>query len=96
MTEKIILGNIITMDDSLPRAEAIAVRDGIIICVGSEEEVRSAVAGNAEVLDYSGYWVYPGFLEPHSHGTLAGSRAIGQADLSMVFPTDYEEYRKII
>lgn len=96
MTEKIILGNVITMDGNLPKAEAVAVKDGKIVCVGSKEEARAAVSKDAEVLDYSGYYVYPGFLEPHTHGTLAGSRAIGQADLSMVFPTDYEEYKKII
>lgn len=96
MTEKIILGNLITVDDNMPRANAAAIRDGVIVCVGSEEDARNAVSKDAEVLDYKGYYVYPGFLEPHTHGTLAGDRAIGQADLSMIFPTDYDKYAEAI
>ena len=96
MTEKIILGNIITMDDSMPHAEAAAIKDGIIVKVGTQVEVRAAVSESAEIMDYKGQWIYPGFLEAHSHGMLAGFRAIGQADLSQVFTTDFDKYREII
>lgn len=96
MMEKLILGNVITMDDSLPRADAIAVRDGIIVKVGTEAEARAAVSDAAEVIDYTGKWVYPGFLEPHTHGMLAGQRAVGQADLSKIIPADYEQYKQVI
>lgn len=96
MAEKIILGNIITLDDSMPRAKAVAVRDGIIVKVGSEAEARAAVSEAAEVLDYQGQWVYPGFMEPHTHGMLAGMRAIGQADLSKIIPADYDKYKQVI
>ena len=96
MSEKIILGNIITMDDSMLHAEAAAIKDGIIVKVGTEAEARAAVSESAEVLDYKGQWIYPGFLEAHSHGMFAGYRAIGQADLSKVLPTNYDTYREII
>ena len=96
MSEKIILGNIVTMDDSMPKAEACAIKDGIIVKVGTEAEARAAVSASAEVLDYKGQWVYPGFLEPHTHGMFAGYRAIGQADLSNVIPTDYDVIADII
>lgn len=96
MAEKLILGNIITLDESMPRAEAVAVLDGIIVKVGSEAEARAAVSEAAEVIDYRGQWVYPGFLEPHSHGMLAGLRAIGQANLATVMPTNYEKYEQIM
>ena len=94
--EKIILGNIITMDDSMPKAEAVAIRDGYIVSVGSEAEVRSTVSESATVLNYKGKSVYPGFMEPHAHGMLAGQRAIGQADLFQVGATDYKKYEKVI
>ena len=96
MAEKIILGNIITMDESVPRAEAVAIKDGVIVKVGTQAEARAAVSSSAEVMDYTGQWIYPGFIEAHSHGMLAGYRAIGQADLSVVFNTDYDKYREII
>lgn len=96
MTEKIILGNIITMDENLPRAEAVAIRDGIIVSVGSESEVRKSVSKSAEILDYKNQWIYPGFLESHTHGMLAGQRAIGQASLNGIIPTDYDKYAEVI
>ena len=96
MSEKIILGNLITMDESMPKAEACAIKDGIIVKVGTEAEARAAVSASAEVMDYSGKWVYPGFLEPHTHGMFAGYRAIGQADISNVIPVDYDVIADII
>ena len=48
------------------------------------------------MLDYGDNFIYPGFLESHCHGYFAGDRAIGQADLSGVVPTDYDKYREII
>lgn len=95
-SEKIILGNIITMDENKPRAEAVAVRDGIIVAVGTEEEARAAVSESAQVMDYKGEYIYPGFMEAHAHGMFAGQRAIGQADLFPVRPTNYEKYTEII
>lgn len=82
-TEKIILGNIITMDENKPRAEAVAVKDGIIVAVGTEDEARAAVSETAEVIDYKGQYVYPGFMDAHTHGTLAGYRNIGQATIPL-------------
>ena len=47
-------------------------------------------------MDYWENFIYPGFLEAHSHGCLAGDRAIEQANLSQVRLTDYDKYREII
>lgn len=96
MAEKILLGNIITMDESMPKAEACAIKDGIIVKVGSEAEVRGTVSEAAEVLDYKGQYVYPGFMEAHSHGMFAGYRAIGQADLNGIPTGEYDEYVVVI
>lgn len=80
-TEKIILGNVITMDENKPRAEAVAVKDGIIVAVGTEAEARAAVSDSAEVIDYKDQYIYPGFMDPHTHGITAGYRNIGQATI---------------
>ncbi len=80
-SEKIILGNIITMDENKPRAEAVAVKDGVIVAVGTKEEVSSAVSDSAEVIDYKDQYIYPGFMDPHTHGGLAGFRNLGQATI---------------
>lgn len=94
--EKIILGNIITMDEAKPRAEAVAIKNGFIVAVGSEDEVRKSVSESAEVMDYKGQFVYPGFLESHTHGMLAGQRSIGQASLTGIIPADYDKYAEIM
>lgn len=96
VTEKIIIGNIITMDENNPRAEAVAIRDGVIVSVGSKSEVKKSVSKSAKVLNYRGRTVYPGFLESHTHGMLAGQRAIGQARLFEIQPTDYDKYAEVI
>lgn len=57
---------IYTLDDSLPRAEALVARGGRIVHVGTNEEVR-ALAGDAPVFDAGGKTVLPGFIDGHAH-----------------------------
>jgi predicted amidohydrolase YtcJ len=58
--------NVITMNPSQPRAEALAVRDGRIAAVGAWEEVASYAEG-LPVLDFGGKTVLPGFIDTHTH-----------------------------
>ncbi|WP_207063035.1 amidohydrolase [Motiliproteus sp. SC1-56] len=62
----------ITMDPMRPSAEAIAVRDGKFVAVGTRAEVGAA-AGKDARLDktFSGKVVMPGFVEQHVHPVLA-------------------------
>ena len=96
MKQTLILGNIITVDPKRPTAKAALVRDGVFAYIGSAEEARQLAAPDAQVLDYGGNFIYPGFLESHCHSYLAGDRAIGQANLAQVGLTDYAKYREII
>jgi predicted amidohydrolase YtcJ len=58
---------VVTLDHALPEAEAVAVRDGRIVGVGTPDELR-AVWGRFEVDDRFGDAVLlPGFVEAHSH-----------------------------
>ena len=97
MKQALILGNIITMDERRPFARAALVKGGTFAFIGDEGEARRLACEDATVLDYGDNFVYPGFLESHSHGYLAGERAIGQADLTQAgLTTDYAKYREII
>ncbi len=58
--------NIITMNPQQPRAEALAVREGNIVAVGSWEDVEPHVDG-AVVLDLAGKTVVPGLIDTHTH-----------------------------
>ena len=61
-------GDIITMNDSRPTAEAVAVKDGKILAVGTRPEVEKEYKGNAtKIVDLAGKTLLPGFLDAHSH-----------------------------
>ena len=97
MKQTIILGNIITMDEKRPFAKAALVKNGVFAYIGSAEEAKRLASADAQVLDYGENYIYPGFMESHCHGHLAGYRAIGQANLMEGgMTTDYQRYRKII
>lgn len=96
MKQTVILGNIITMDEKKPFAEAALVRDGVFVYIGGAEEAKKLADSDANVLDYGRNFIYPGFLESHTHGHLAGLRFIGPADLKQAGLTDYAKYREII
>lgn len=64
---------IITMEEALPRAEAIAIdtSTGLITAVGTLAEVQAAAPGVA-VTDLGTDVLMPGFIDPHSHPALSG------------------------
>ncbi len=65
----IILHNayVITMDDQLPVAEAIAVKGNRITAVGLNSEVLALQTANTQIYDLEGRTVIPGLIEAHSH-----------------------------
>lgn len=63
-------GNILTMEEGLPQAEAVAVRKGRIVRVGALEEAKAALSGSAQAVDLEGHTLMPGFVEPHTHPAL--------------------------
>ena len=61
-------GDIITMEgDSANYAEAIVVKDGKIIFVGSKSEAMKAAGEGHQMVDLQGKTMLPGFLDAHSH-----------------------------
>ena len=60
-------GEILTMNDALPVAEALAVRDGRILAVGSRSEVDTAAGADAEIRHLAGNTLLPGFIDSHGH-----------------------------
>lgn len=58
---------VLPVDAGFSAVEALAVRDGRIIAVGSEGDVRRAAGTDAEVIDRPGATILPGFIEPHAH-----------------------------
>lgn len=65
----LINGNVITVDSRDSVAQAIAVRQGKILEVGSSAQIRSRAAKNAQVIDLHGRTVTPGLIDTHGHFT---------------------------
>lgn len=59
-------GNMYTVDDRAPRAEAFAVREGRFVEVGSTARITSHFKADTTV-DLQGKSVYPGFIDSHAH-----------------------------
>lgn len=61
-------GDIVTVDDRQPAAEALAVKGGRIVAVGARKEVETAHKGTrTRVVDLKGRTLIPAFLDAHSH-----------------------------
>jgi predicted amidohydrolase YtcJ len=67
-------GDIVTMEgDSATYAEAVAVKDGRIIFVGSRAEADRQRGSATAVVDLQGRTMLPGFIDPHVHPSIAAS-----------------------
>ncbi len=64
--------HIITVDPSQPNAQAVAVRDGRILAVGSNASIQKYIHAKTKVFDVKGATVVPGFIEGHGHLTGLG------------------------
>ncbi|MGA2370873.1 MAG: amidohydrolase [Candidatus Korobacteraceae bacterium] len=74
-----INGDIYTQ--SIPaRAQAMAVRNGRIVAVGSNDDIRKVKGGRTQVVDLGGHFVMPGFNDAHVH-LAYGGREMLQVDL---------------
>ena len=77
------VGNIITMDQDNPRAEAMTVKDGKVQYVGTLAEAKKRCGDKTEVREYPKAYIYPGLLEGHLHGMEVASR-FDQVDLAAI------------
>src|SRR4029077_5387430 len=53
-------------------AQAVAVRDGRVALVGTDDAVRAAIGQGTEVIDLAGRMLIPGFQDAHVHPVSAG------------------------
>ena len=60
-------GTVVTVDDTIPDAEAIAVHADTIMAIGSNEEIAALMGSETEVIDLEGQLAIPGFIEGHAH-----------------------------
>lgn len=72
-TEQVFLnGAIYTVNPDQPWVDAVGVSDGVIVAVGTEDEVFEVVSESAEIIDLEGAMLMPGFQDTHVHLLEAG------------------------
>jgi len=70
-------GRVFTVEKSLPWAEAVAVRDGKIMAVGANAEVKKLIGKDTQTIDLQGKLVLPGFNDAHLHFASGGLYLLG-------------------
>ncbi len=80
-------GDIVTENMSQPHAQAIAVDDGKIVFVGSNDEVAKYIGNNTKIDDLKGKFVIPSFIDSHAHKFVIPSFIDSHAHPGMVAVT---------
>ena len=65
-------GNVLTVEEAMPNAEAVAIVGDRIAAVGSSAEIAAWIGDSTEVIDLAGQTAMPGFIEGHGHYTSYG------------------------
>jgi predicted amidohydrolase YtcJ len=63
----LVHGVVLTMDPARPEAQAVAVRQGVILAVGADEEVLALAGPATRRIDLAGRFVLPGLIDAHGH-----------------------------
>jgi predicted amidohydrolase YtcJ len=71
-------GRIVTLEEAVPDAQAIAVTGDTIVAVGSNQEIQSYIGSATTVIDLKGALATPGLIDGHLH--FAG---VGQAAMTL-------------
>ena len=71
IADTVIYGNFYTVDKKNPKAEAVAIKDGIFIYVGNAEGVKNYIGENTEVVKNDDGLIIPGMTDGHAHGNFA-------------------------
>jgi len=68
-------GTIVTVNDQMPEAQAMAVNGDTITALGSNQDMQRYVGPNTKVIDLKGALATPGLMEAHAHFTGVGDAA---------------------
>ncbi|HUF03871.1 MAG TPA: amidohydrolase [Aridibacter sp.] len=84
----LVNGKIVTVDDMDTEVQAIAVKGGKIVALGTDEEIRKLTGSETEVIDLEGRLAIPGFNEGHGHFMGIGN---SKMILDLTTPKNFDE-----
>ena len=85
--------NVYTVDASLPKAEAVGVKDGKIIYVGSNDGVKKHIGSRTNQVDANGKFLMPGLIEGHGHIHGMGASLV---NLNLMKAKNWEEILALV
>lgn len=74
-------GTVVTVDDALPTADAVAVAGGRILAVGTEAEIMDLATDATRIVDLDGATLLPSFIDAHGH-FINAPQIVGWANVS--------------
>jgi len=63
----LINGTVYTVDETKPKVEAVGVKDGKIVAIGTNAEIKAYLGEGTEVIDLEGKTMTPGLIDSHAH-----------------------------
>ncbi|MEE9575914.1 MAG: hypothetical protein V3W35_00780, partial [Gemmatimonadota bacterium] len=66
-------GRIYTVNEAQPWAEAVAIKDGKFIVVGSQADAEAVTGDGTDVVDLGGAFAMPGLIDIHTHPSMSMS-----------------------
>ena len=63
----LVNGKVVTMDDGGTVVEAVAVKDGKVLAVGTTRQVKKLANSGTKIIDLEGRLTLPGFIDTHEH-----------------------------
>src|SRR5204862_7627626 len=82
-------GNIYTVSEKIPHAEAVAIKSDRIVFVGTNAAARAYQGANTRVVDLHGATVVPGMTDAHYHFLGVGQR---EMNLNLEGLTNLEDF----
>ena len=89
----LINGTIATVDEKNPQVEAIAIRDGRVLKLGSTATIQKLANEQTQVIDLKGNFAMPGFIEGHGHFSGIGTTL---QNLNFIKSKSWEEIVAIV
>jgi predicted amidohydrolase YtcJ len=86
-------GRLVTLDPAQPEAQALAARDGAIVAVGSNDDIKRFVGSSTQVIELDGQLAIPGFIEGHGHFNNIGE---GKMNLELMGTKSWNEIVQMV
>ena len=90
----VINANVYTVDDSMPQAQAFAIKDGRFMAVGTNRRHQSSGGEPDAMLDAQGMTVIPGFIDCHNHAP--GTRLLNDVIVGNPYEVEFVTIDSII